>query len=303
MKAAVHIGLPKTGTTTLQEHFFACHPEIAYLGQTNLWQNDDAKTVLRGLLLDGSVDPARRVVDRLAGGPKRLVISDEALSCGEFMQRAAKWPIVTDHGAVAERIGAVVGDPRIIIVLRRQDDWLESWYRQGLKTGKYVAKGFDAWLADELGETARDRLFGLLDYAKLVETYRDRFGSQRVDVHFFEAYKADFHTMAGRIARSLDVDPALAEELVRDRAANVSGDTYDGAPPLLKRLARSKTGRLAAAWLPAASSRLRSALRRERPYPSATAEDKAAIRERFRDSNRHLFDMLARPAEASLYCA
>jgi hypothetical protein len=48
----VHIGLPKTGTTSLQDLFFAEHPQLAYLGQTNLWTHEDAKKVIKSILVE-----------------------------------------------------------------------------------------------------------------------------------------------------------------------------------------------------------------------------------------------------------
>jgi hypothetical protein len=59
----------------------------------------------------------------------------EALTLGEFMLRATRWAVRSDHIATARRARAVLGDAQVLIVLRNQADWLESWHLQGLKSG------------------------------------------------------------------------------------------------------------------------------------------------------------------------
>ena len=42
----------------------------------------------------------------------------EALTLGEFMLRATRWPVRSDHIATARRARAVLGDAQVLIVLR-----------------------------------------------------------------------------------------------------------------------------------------------------------------------------------------
>jgi hypothetical protein len=129
-KVGVQIGLPKTETTTLQKLFFARHPEVRYFGQTNFREDPDAETVLRALTLEQDANEAageaRDIIANSLQARHSLVISDEAISLGEFMLRAKHWPIRSGHRATAERAHRILGDAHVLIVIRNQVDWLQS---------------------------------------------------------------------------------------------------------------------------------------------------------------------------------
>ena len=127
-RVAVHIGLPKTGTASLQRLVFARHPEIAYFGQSNIRTSDDTIRIMKALLVDNDhshneqVDDVTAVIDDALRQHRGVVISSELLSCGEFMRRASIWDITTDHLAIARRIRKFLGVVDIIVVLRNQAD-------------------------------------------------------------------------------------------------------------------------------------------------------------------------------------
>ena len=302
-RIAVHIGLPKTATSSLQRLVFARHPEIAYFGQSNIWTSDDAKRILKALLIDNDrtrgeqFDDVTAVIDDALRQHRRIVISDEALSCGEFMLRASNWGIRTDHSAVARKIRKILGVVDIIIVLRNQADWLISWYKQGLKTGKYVSTSFADWFGGELGDR-RDRLCDLLHYDRLYSAYVDVFGAARVHVFTYERYSDDFASLAGEIARRIGVDDAAAASLARDTAINVTGAQYETAPPVLKRIAGVAPVRQLVKLVPA---KLRSALRVRRQYPTTSREELAALMQIFAKGNRDLFERLAEDGRGTYY--
>ena len=302
-RIAVHIGLPKTGTTSLQRLVFARHPEIAYFGQTNIWTSGDAETILKALLVDDNrtrneqIDDVRAVIDDALRRHRQVVISDESLSCGEFMLIASIWDITTDHSAVARKIREFLGVVDIIIVLRNQADWLISWYKQGVQNGKYVSTSFADWFDRELGDR-RDRLCDLLHYDRLYSAYVDVFGAARVHVFIYERYSDDFASLAGEIARRIGVDDAAAASLARDTAINVTGAQYETAPPVLKRIAGVAPVRQLVKLVPA---KLRSALRVRRQYPTTSREELAALMQIFAKGTRDLFERLAEDGHGTYY--
>jgi len=48
----IHIGFPKTATTTLQNHLFSKHPGIHYLGKP--YRDDDLTGMIRSLVMQES---------------------------------------------------------------------------------------------------------------------------------------------------------------------------------------------------------------------------------------------------------
>jgi hypothetical protein len=287
----LHIGLPKTGTTSLQELVFSAHPEVRYFGQTNVWDDPDAKTVLKALLLGDEADlaAARRILDEAAKSHPAIVISDEALTLGEFMLRATRWPVRSDHAATARRARALLGDAQVLIVLRNQADWIESWRLQGLKSGKYVETDYRAWLAQDLG-AASEKLLRLLDYDMLYHAYCEAFGSRRVHVRLYEQYSDRFQDLAAECAGLIGVDAERARRLLLEgQPRNVGGDRYSGLASGTKRLAGWTPARRFLDALPAPlRGRLRNWFVRERSYSRLSEADRSAIRDKFAAGNIRL---------------
>jgi hypothetical protein len=288
----LHIGLPKTGTTSLQELVFGAHPEIRYFGQTNVWHDPDAKTVLRALLLGDEADlaGARKILADAARDHPAIVISDEALTLGEFMLRATRWPVRSDHVATARRARALLGDDvQVLIVLRNQADWIESWRLQGLKSGKYVQTGYRAWLERDLGGSA-ERLLALLDYDALYDAYCHAFGPRQVHVRLYEQYCDHFEDLAAECADLVGVDADRSRRLILEgEPRNVGGSRYSGLAPTAKHLAARGPVRRILDALPAGlRGRVRRWFVRERSFTPLSAADRAAIRERFAAGNIRL---------------
>lgn len=286
----LHIGLPKTGTTSLQELVFARHPQLAYYGQTNLWDNPDAKSLLRALLLDDEpADAARAALQRGFAERDAVMISDEALSMGEFMLRATRWPVHSDHARTAGRARALLGDAHVFLVLRNQADWLESWHRQGLKTGKYAETGFARWLERDLGSAA-ERLYELLRYDRLYEAWAGAFGPDRVHVSLYEEQGPRFPDLAAMTVESLGADGQRARTLAAAEPRNVTGTEFRGLPPLVQHLARSGPGRRILQAIPGRPRQvIRGLIERRRAYAGIEQTDKDAIRQHFAASNAALF--------------
>ncbi|MEX0450725.1 sulfotransferase [Spiribacter sp. 218] len=289
----LHIGLPKTATTSLQELVFARHPQIEYYGQTNLWDSADAKSLLRALLLDDEpADAARAALNRAVAERGAVMISDEALSMGEFMLRATRWPVSSDHARTARRARGLIGDAHVFLVLRNQADWLESWHRQGLKTGKYAETRFARWLERDLGAAA-SRLYELLRYDRLYHAWADAFGPERVHVSLYEEYSARFPDLAVTMVEAIGADGNRARTLAESEPRNVTGAVFQGLPPLLQHFVRSRPGQR---MLRVVRNRPRQVIRglfeRRRTYPGIGKADRQRIRQHFAESNAALFQEL-----------
>lgn len=94
----VHIGHSKTGTTTLQDHLFSKHHQIAYLGRP--YKSKHLEVDLRRLVLQDSTQfdgsALKETIDTYRNGinNKTIVISEETFSTVRCI----------DRGIMAERI-------------------------------------------------------------------------------------------------------------------------------------------------------------------------------------------------------
>ena len=127
-KIAIHVGLPKTATTTLQQKVFPAHPELVYLGtRANHPQFDQMMFALCSVdNADYDANKSSAVVDELLSGQrddgKPVVVSYESIT-NQGHDRRVK----------AERLKALFPDARIVLTVRRPEDMVVSTYFQWLK--------------------------------------------------------------------------------------------------------------------------------------------------------------------------
>jgi hypothetical protein len=215
----LHIGLPKTGTTTLQKSVFPALPGVAYAGKripgygfaTRALGEAIGATISADSLL---ADPAAALADALAEmraqcGHSTLVVSTESLA----------HPSARDLGLVADRLARAAPDARILVTLRAQQELVLSWYRshgrfaQYLFTHKREGERIPAHLSQRdwwslVSREPRAGLLAMLDFDAVASCYERRFGG-RVTVLPLELLAADPAAYAARLGAALEV-PASA---------------------------------------------------------------------------------------------
>ena len=80
----------------------------------------------------------------------------------------------------AERLARLAPNANVLMVIRRQQEFVQSWYAAEVKSG--VVGGFERWARQK-------EKYGLLDWCKygpIIRLYQDLFGKDRVHVLAFE---------------------------------------------------------------------------------------------------------------------
>ena len=247
----VHIGLPKTGTTFLQNQVFRTFSPVAGFGKIASYHT--GSPLIRAEL---------RMITKLSDAEfKTHASSVSTVLRREAEQATSQHPTATccllsDEGCyspgrvhpveVYKRLESIFGRFKIFITIRQQFDWIESLY-----LGKFrrVVKGgnasFEAW-AERARNRGRWNAIACCDYWSVIEQLIDRAGHENVLVEPMEGLvKACDEAAVARLSSFLTVD---AEALGRQfREAEPTNQRIDALGFLLGRtLYESRTNNLSA---------------------------------------------------------
>lgn len=237
----IHVGFPKTASSTLQKHLFARHSGISYLGKPF---SDAMARVEKAMLTldDTAFEQERPCLERLVRDEIAKARDGRLLISHEGFLRNTRYGH-HDLGTTARRIhqtfaGALGpdGDLRIILCLRRQADLILSHYAHFVRGSQ---DDFDSYIEAVL-ENPREGFAASLFYDELLSHYADIFGRDNLDILLFEDLLGDSERFLGKLSDILGIDPAESLRLIEGkhekRKAKVS-DAYLVKP--------KKTGRRA----------------------------------------------------------
>jgi len=240
-----HIGLAKTGTTTLQRYLFPEHSQIYYLGK---WSNTALSRhpeLQRREFMKGNPTGCRNplVEELLFRIFKQKPSNFDIARCVELFSQSVlpsvdknKIPVWSWEGIAtslferrrseARNLRLVFGPCKIIIVLRNPVKLMVSLYLQRLKAtlwGNKMTKwggpnfpSFEKWLQNQWARLEDS----LLDYARTIEIYADQFGKEAIGIFLFEQLKEDSRLYYKSICDFLQIDAKEAFELLSNRHEN-----------------------------------------------------------------------------------
>ena len=134
MNEFIHIGCPKTATTTLQNNLFAQHPEIASIGKPYDSREGELATQMYSLITKDDVNfdfnrcqqaISREKKSKYVDGVRVTMLSEEKIFVSPSFEEAAR------------RLKKLFPTAKIIVTIRNQLDLIVSWYCQGCYNGRY----------------------------------------------------------------------------------------------------------------------------------------------------------------------
>jgi hypothetical protein len=192
MKLLIHAGIHRTGTTSLQRVLSRNRDALAAQGVAYPGEGPNHQPLAWELVRGQS--GAREVLALVEGaGAERVVLSGEDFAIHQDLGWLA--PVAARH-----EVG-------VVLYLRRQDHWVNSWYNQHVKwpfdrvKSRMDPQAFLATLED----------FHWLDYERLLGRWSKALGEGRVTVAVLEKGQvedatADFLARAGIDPAGLDLD-------------------------------------------------------------------------------------------------
>ena len=225
MSLLVHVGAPKTATSTLQSGFFPHHPDLYFLGKIvdgerghTGWRNPAWTELMLGLErsnADYDPDPSQ-VADMVAAakaeaGGRLITLSSEDLCTFTGTGQMAK----------LDRLAALFGDQggiKIVLGVREQTELLKSIYLTEHRGEMLKIAGteqswyptFDQYLDIHFRYAWRSVLDSFR-FAALIEQYGCRVGPENVFVYAFSDFKRDPASVFRRIClfAGVSADPAF----------------------------------------------------------------------------------------------
>lgn len=211
----IHVGLPKTGSTALQQNLFVRHPDLAFIGRP-LTRFSVRQAQVFGTILERPADAWTAGLDRfrdelhglIASRPgEAIVLSHEELAAPAFGNRVGRLE-------VARRLGAVLPEARILLVVRNQLAALASVHHQ-LTTVGSVDEPLEGWARRTLADPT---LSGLYDVRAARDDFALVFGD-RVHLMLQEELRDDPHRFVAELCALVGVDPARAPSVTALRNA------------------------------------------------------------------------------------
>jgi hypothetical protein len=300
MNLSLHIGYPKTGTTTLQRHLFAKHSQITYLGKP--YRSEFLKEEMLALIMRESVrynpQKLKKFVDDLRqkeNNNSSIVLSDE------ICVSATK---ARDKGLVARRLKEVFAPCKIVITIRNQLDILKSAYISGGRLFKDTppqlmgcAMSFEDWLEMSYRNLNRSYI-GNVDYFPVVGYYRELFGPENTIVLLFEQFRASPSEFIQELSRFLNIDFEESTRLIHDQHENPRMPQSVLDHERLRTLFYPASRISPVSKMLGVYCRLKSSLRGRGPADADyTAEWKDRLFQFYRNGNRELVRELNLPLE------
>lgn len=218
IKLFLHVGFPKTGSSTLQKHLFALHPDLNYLGRP---LSGPLAELEQGILtLDDTAFEAQlpSYQEQLRAGLEGLDNRPLLLSHEGFLRQTRYGG--HDLAVTAKRLHRVFADGlgnraqiQILITIRNQADLILSHFVQFMKGQQ---KDLDRHLATGLREPG-EGIFAGLFYDDLLARYAGLFGAGNLHILVFEQFARDQAGFVMQLSGILGIDGQVALNLLADR--------------------------------------------------------------------------------------
>lgn len=220
----INPGWGRTATTTLHEELYGKHSEILHIGRP--WNNLTSAfvTELKRNCINYDQQLVASMIKKMdKGDDKAYVLCDENILDGISLQPNSS--IICTY---ANRMKELFVNPHIVLVLRNQITWLESFYSNGGRVLKDLPDPFngrhveiDSWLEWQWKECNSERSFiNHINYNKYVNMFIEVFGENNVHIFLFEDFVHQKKYFVEKLSSLMDINKKEALDLVTGKHSN-----------------------------------------------------------------------------------
>lgn len=316
----LHVGLSKTGTTTLQQFIFPKHPEILYLGKDRTLQtpmectNELAFEILNPLLWNhqSALDLAH--LTRSKEEFKQTQKTKDGLWLASWEELGSR-PQRLNLESI-RRIKKGFGTCRLLVFLRNPLQRIPSEYLQSLRYN-YLTLGkrsrglrsllqplyldLEHWLSKEQSSGQLPIWLGASD---LIRSSVEIVSKENVGVFLFEEFRKNPQQSIRSVCGFLGVDPQHAVDMLDNEETHLNARMTQGQVEFLQSLQKSPWKRLESYWK---NHRARRLLYRQHgedlkpAKPQLSELWKGRISESTREGHRWLMDTFGLDLEGNGY--
>jgi hypothetical protein len=218
----IHMGLPKTGTTFLQNHVFSSCSQVADFGKTPSYRAERPH-VYEALKIVASAPEAEfrahlpSVKTLLIRESADAAVRKPGSSCRLLSYEGFFHPNSLPPAEIHERLVAIFGEFKVLVTIRHQFTWIASYYLY--KFYRFLHGGgpsFEVW-AKRARKPPAWNAFVCCDYWRVIEQLIHRVGPDRVFIAPMEGLvQSPGEDVLGRLADFLAVDvSALAMQFAQ----------------------------------------------------------------------------------------
>lgn len=234
----IHIGLAKTGTTTLQKHLFVNHSRIHYLGKffrhgfvSDVWKIIKGKRMVSRMEMKFGKDDIhlQSLEDQLEYASRnnlKIVLSKEGLSGTNESNKKE----------TAKAFFEYFGNCKIILFVREPESFIKSQYTQLLKAfqtrppivrPKWMSLlaeepphyfDINQWLDVSWQSSASPK--NSLSYADTADIYADVMGKENVKIFIYEEFVRNPKGLIDKLCDFMGIDAEEAFSLIDGRREN-----------------------------------------------------------------------------------
>lgn len=215
----IHIGWPKTATTTLQQTVF---PNLNNVAVIHTESSQEAKNIIHSVVnaelpeFNIQKDGLLGALECIVAGKEKVVFSEEAIVTGSsYVGQVGRYEI-------SQRLYQLFPNAKIIAVVRNQTDALWSYYLQTLKSKPFQKLDFSSWLSNQRKQRPGTNALDYFMYAKTLALYESLFGKENIKVLHYESFLREPETFLGDLLSFLEIDQKLELETIKNLNPSLS---------------------------------------------------------------------------------
>jgi len=219
----LHIGYPKTGTTTLQKKFFPFLENTFYLGKhynsLDLF-NKGIENIRNDIVFktksDFIANKEKYLKKLVAYNNKRIILSDEIFARKHYSIILERLKKLFSEAFPDSKIS-------VLVVIRKQEEIILSQFVEKFSFGKNIKN----YIEHGLNSPYEGPFYSIYDYYEVISFMKTLFGENNVNVLLFEEFRDNPELFYAQISKIFSCDISFTQKCLKaheNKKVNINGE-------------------------------------------------------------------------------